>query len=700
LGGPRLSSRWVGSVSLVLALAFAAIALGLAHYFDLGTAVTAVSLTAAVPGLYLAWATFRGDRADAAGGLTLDMVADDLAVAVRRQWENEAELRRLNDPHPLPVSWDAADADLVETWSDLVTTSSGWPGGPVSRPGGWARSPTGLSGTNAELGDLLSRRIPTGRLVVLGEPGSGKTMLLVRLVLDLLYRRAPRESVPVLVGLSSWNPAEQDLHTWLASRLIIDHPGLGEPATPGSGGVSWIEALLDRGLILPILDGLDEIPKAVRGSAIARINEALRPRERLVVSSRIEDYRDAVNPDVGPPARLRGAAGITLRDLDPAAVRTYLQRDAASTTVADRWKPVLDRLGGSEDIAQTLRTPLMVSLAAAIYNPRPDEYVGSLSNPAELCDTSRFPTPTEIEQHLLDAFVKAAYRPHPDPKRRCRWTADQAERWLSFLAQHLERDLKGTTGFAWWQLHFASRPALIRRVCGALAGLTAGVVAWQAFGLLTGVGATLVLWFVGRSAAGHARQTPAKGLDRSLVNLFIGLITGLLAGLILGLSLGLLVALVAGLAMLVGVPSGEPATWFWRAFVAGLVTGALALLNSTPTDLTTATSPRAVLARDRLTFLWAGIGGILTSLLVGQLATGIPVGLGCAAAAALILGFARAAWGPYAITQWSLAIRRRLPWRLMTFLSDAHEQRGVLRQAGAFYEFRHRELQYRLTARH
>jgi hypothetical protein len=33
----------------------------------------------------------------------------------------------------------------------------------------------------------------------------------------------------------------------------------------------------------------------------------------------------------------------------------------------------------------------------------------------------------------------------------------------------------------------------------------------------------------------------------------------------------------------------------------------------------------------------------------------------------------------------------------MRFLADAHEQRGVLRQAGASYQFRHAELQRHLT---
>jgi hypothetical protein len=44
-----------------------------------------------------------------------------------------------------------------------------------------------------------------------------------------------------------------------------------------------------------------------------------------------------------------------------------------------------------------------------------------------------------------------------------------------------------------------------------------------------------------------------------------------------------------------------------------------------------------------------------------------------------------------------LALRGRLPWRLMRFLADAHVHRGVLRQAGAFYQFRHAELQRHLA---
>lgn len=46
----------------------------------------------------------------------------------------------------------------------------------------------------------------------------------------------------------------------------------------------------------------------------------------------------------------------------------------------------------------------------------------------------------------------------------------------------------------------------------------------------------------------------------------------------------------------------------------------------------------------------------------------------------------------------TVCLRRRLPWPLMGFLADAH-RRGVLRRAGAIYQFRHIELQHRLANR-
>jgi hypothetical protein len=71
----------------------------------------------------------RTDHTDATSDLTLGQIADRLADAVAKQWQDEAQLRRLYDPHPLPVAWQPASPDLVEDWDGLRVTANGWPGG-------------------------------------------------------------------------------------------------------------------------------------------------------------------------------------------------------------------------------------------------------------------------------------------------------------------------------------------------------------------------------------------------------------------------------------------------------------------------------------------------------------------------------------------------------------------------------------------
>ena len=337
-------------MAIVLFCGAGVAALVSAHVYHLGVTRTliAVLVGGVVPaGLYLTWMAGRL-HPYAAGSPRLDMaaVADRLALAVRVQWEAAVAAHRLNDPYPLPISWVAADASLTDGWDPLVTlatTGAGWP--PPPPPGTWAASPDDLAGEGGDLAGVLMR-VPTGRLMVLGDPGAGKTMLMVRLVLDLLARRTHGGPVPVLASLASWNPANQDLHGWLASQLVNDSPALAAALPPGRGEVtgSCVAALLAAGLILPILDGLDEVPEALRGSAIVRINDALRPGEQIVVTCRTGQYRDAIRPMNGVGAILGTAAAVQLCPLDAGAVYRYLREDAGSPTAA-RWDPVLALLG-------------------------------------------------------------------------------------------------------------------------------------------------------------------------------------------------------------------------------------------------------------------------------------------------------------------------------------------------------------------
>lgn len=63
-----------------------------------------------------------------------------------------------------------------------------------------------------------------------------------------------------------------------------------------------------------------------------------------------------------------------------------------------------------------------------------------------------------------------------------------------------------------------------------------------------------------------------------------------------------------------------------------------------------------------------------------------------------VLLFLFTAWGRFILARLCFAMTRQLPWHLMTFLDDAH-RRGILRQAGAVYQFRHVEIRNSLVSK-
>jgi hypothetical protein len=92
-----------------------------------------------------------------------------------------------------------------------------------------------------------------------------------------------------------------------------------------------------------------------------------------------------------------------------------------------------------------------------------------------------------------------------------------------------------------------------------------------------------------------------------------------------------------------------------------------------------------------------GLGSAITFVSGIGLCMGLVLGLEGAFVGGLGYGLSLTAWGQWvALARIWLPLTRRLPWRLIAFLDDAC-QRGVLRQAGAVYQFRHARLQGHLT---
>jgi len=383
--------------------------------------------------------------------------ADQLARAVKAQWDEEEQIRRIQDPVPLPVRWTSADPVLSDHLVNILGTSD--------RQGRFG-------GT---LHDVVAvfNGIPSRRLVVIGEPGAGKTVFALRLTLGLLASRQPGNPVPVIFSLHGWNPHEQgNLQDWLAQRLAADYPAL---ANRSKSGQTIAGALISGNFILPVLDGLDEINPLLRGDAVRAINRSLAAGTPVVITCRETDYRLIVEEaDV-----ITAAAVIVLQSLDLDALADYLPRTAKqirslASGLTTKWAPVIELLRNDPDdpscrmLAEVLSTPLMTSLARSVYSD-------SSADPVILLGGG-FADKDEIEAHLLAEFIPAMFAGPTSRKNvlvdqgRRSFHPEDSERWLTFLAQHMNR--LSTRDFEWWHLQDAL-PAPVR-------WLASGLIVWIA----------------------------------------------------------------------------------------------------------------------------------------------------------------------------------------------------------------------------
>jgi len=289
------------------------------------------------------------------------------------------------------------------------------------------------TGTVAGIGGYY-RRLSQRRLVVVGEPGAGKTVAVSLLLLDLLdlRRQHPDELLPVRFNASTWNPGTASFSAWLTGRLAADY-GVSRPVAA---------KLVESGRVLPVVDALDEmdIPdhqpdRARRG--LDQLNTTAWRGKPVVLACRADTYdrvRAAAN-DAG----LHLATTVTLLPLAPPMVGAYLNtRRRSAGMPAQAWEPVarLLRRKPAGALAQALDTPWMLTLAAGHLQRGGEQAVARLTDMLD---------PDAIREYLISEIVATAVAEQPLTVHATRrYRAPQVHTWLHHLARHLD-DL-GTAG--------------------------------------------------------------------------------------------------------------------------------------------------------------------------------------------------------------------------------------------------------------
>ncbi|MFL5699653.1 MAG: protein kinase domain-containing protein [Ktedonobacteraceae bacterium] len=370
-----------------------------------------------------------------------------------------------------------------------------------------------------------------GELLILGAPGAGKTTQLLELAKDLLERAEgdERHPMPIVFNLSSWSTKQRSLADWLVEELVSRYQ------VPRKLGQTFIE----DGQILPLLDGLDEVPPKERTACIEAINRYRQEHGLLplVVCSRIADY-------LAQTARLQLDSAVAIQPLTAQQIDTYLLHGGKPLQVLQV------ALRQDAELLELARVPLMLNILAQAYQGQPLN--------AEVLTGS----PSARQRYIFTTYVQRMLERRGVAKPYIR---EQTIRWLAYLARQMKR--QGQTVFYiermqpdWLEdqrsrkryphLVYGLTFALIGALCLGPAGGGLYSLSSDVGGLLAG---TLVLGLISASLFGLpngliAERPSVKRSDgrnrwswrRLGERMGRALINGCLVGLLIGLPISLL----------------------------------------------------------------------------------------------------------------------------------------------------------------
>jgi hypothetical protein len=250
-----------------------------------------------------------------------------------------------------------------------------------------------------------------GRMVILGDPGYGKTVAALTLLKHINASNSG-EAEPVaelfpLVEWYRWRERHQgDCAAWIAHQLVTTY-NVPPPVA---------HELVDSELVLPLFDGLDEVPESSRATckqAIEAYAGSAAPFRSFVLTCRAREYQELA------PDWVQADRQVALVGLQRAQLVTELEERTAGRP---GWDAVTSRLtAGDSAVAELFRSPLRFAIALQAYRNR---------DPRELLDRSAQDAQGQLWEVFLGLEGAAALKAEPQ----------QVRRWLAFIAAAMERN--------------------------------------------------------------------------------------------------------------------------------------------------------------------------------------------------------------------------------------------------------------------
>lgn len=300
--------------------------------------------------------------------------------------------------------------------------------------------------------DIFER---SGRLLlILGDPGSGKTVTLLQLAQQLIEqaRGISTEPVPVVFHLGSWSAQRNSLEKWLVFEARSKYYVSGD----------LFEKWLREHRIILLLDGLDEVERSDQEACVQAINAFVGTWgvPGIAICARREEYLSLTT-------RLRLNAAVNLDKLSTDQIGAIL---SSSEQPAQNLRRLLETAPGMAELAGS---PLMLNLMRATeYGTRDSTFV--------LKVTSTSPADAVVARYIEGRFAAKAFDSarRQDVLKRLGWIAKQiVDRGGNvFQVDALQpSDLGSVMRAGYWLL---SRLA-IGLVLGVTEGTYLGLVQWQ-----------------------------------------------------------------------------------------------------------------------------------------------------------------------------------------------------------------------------
>jgi hypothetical protein len=221
-----------------------------------------------------------------------------------------------------------------------------------------------------------------GRIILLGEPGSGKTITLLHHARDLVIVRKqnPTAPLPILGIISTWDADQQtSIANWLSKSY-------GTPPDTLQ--------LIEQGEAVLLLDGLDELGglrpidrdklDSPKFDPRSRFLKLLPTNNKIVITSRTKDFLG-----INERAYINGI--VTLRPLNNDQIRHYLRKHPE----------LLSLLELDTNLKKWLSTPLLLSFLGFAYEGM------SVENRKHLISLG---TSYELKELIFDEYVVQRYQ--------------------------------------------------------------------------------------------------------------------------------------------------------------------------------------------------------------------------------------------------------------------------------------------------